>query len=339
MLKQYHKLTGKILLVLLVSVLLSCWSSYTPTLDIQGHRGARGLFPENTLVGFRKTIEMGVTTLELDLGLTKDFVPVVIHDPYINQNLCLNANGDSIITDKLGYGPLISNLTLKEIKTFDCGSLNPDVSRFPEPPRKNIPGEKIPTLQEVFDLLAKYPDKNIWLNIEIKVEPESQITPPIDIFVKAVLQVVNQNDANAKVNIQSFDWEVLESVKHHDPYIKTAALLGSTTFKSINDSIPSKWLNGIHFENSGGTALAILQKAENYVDIFSPSWQLIIPNDPLYLGNTVKELEMNGFPVIPWTINRTKIMEKLILEGVEGIITDYPDSLLMVMENMGIKKK
>ena len=174
-------------------------------------------------------------------------MPVVIHDPYINQNLCLNANGDSIATDTLGYGPLISNLTLKEIKTFDCGSLNPDVSRFPEPPRKNIPGEKIPTLQEVFDLLAKYPDKNIWLNIEIKVEPESQITPPIDIFVKAVLQVVNQNDANAKVNIQSFDWEVLESVKHHDPYIKTAALLGSTTFKSINDSIPSKWLNAVSY--------------------------------------------------------------------------------------------
>jgi len=213
------------------------------------------------------------------------------------------------------------------------------VSRFPEPPRKNIPGEKIPTLQEVFDLLAKYPNNNIWLNIEIKVEPESQITPPIDVFVKAVIQVINHNDATARVNIQSFDWEVLESVKHHDPYIKTAALLGSTTFKSINDSIPSKWLNGIHFENSGGTALAILQKAENYVDIFSPSWQLIIPNDPLFLGNTVKELEMNGFPVIPWTINRTKIMEKVILEGVDGIITDYPDSLIMVMENMGIKKK
>ena len=118
MLKQNHKLTGKILLVLLVSVLLSCWSSYTPTLDIQGHRGARGLFPENTLVGFRKTIEMGVTTLELDLGLTKDLVPVVIHDPYINKNLCLNANGDSISIDSFGYGPLISNLTLKKIKTF-----------------------------------------------------------------------------------------------------------------------------------------------------------------------------------------------------------------------------
>ena len=166
MLRHFHKSVRQILFVSLVSSLLSCLLFYPPTFDVQGHRGARGLFPENTLVGFRKTIEMGVTTLELDLGLTKDFVPIVIHDPYINKNLCLDANGDSITTDTLGYGSLISNLTLKEIKTFDCGSLNPDVSRFPEPPRKNIPGEKIPTLQEVFDLLAKYPDKNIWLNIE-----------------------------------------------------------------------------------------------------------------------------------------------------------------------------
>ena len=164
MLRHFHKLVKKILFVSLVSTLSSCWLFYQPTLDIQGHRGARGLFPENTLIGFRKTIEMDVTTLELDLGLTKGLVPVVTHDPYLNQNLCLDSNGYSIATDTLGYGPLISNLTLKEIKTFDCGSLNPDVLRFPQPPRKNIPGEKIPTLQEVFDLLAEYPEKNIWLD-------------------------------------------------------------------------------------------------------------------------------------------------------------------------------
>ena len=339
MLIHFHKLVRQITFVLLVSALSSCWLFYQPTLDIQGHRGARGLFPENTLIGFRKTIEMGVTTLELDLGLTKGLIPVVSHDPYLNQNLCLDANGDSIAIDTLGYGPLISNLTLKEIKTFDCGSLNPDVLRFPQPPRKNIPGEKIPTLQEVFDLLAEYPNNNIWLNIEIKIVPNSQVTTPVDGFVKAVVQVMNQNNAAGKVNIQSFDWRVLESVKIQAPYIKTAALLGQATFKSINDSVPSPWLNGIHFENSGGTALAILHEAQNYVDIFSPSWRLIMPKDSLFLGNTVNELKNNGFPVIPWTINRTKIMEKVILLGVDGIITDYPDSLLMVIKKMGIKKR
>ena len=323
----------------MVSALLSCWLFYPPALDIQGHRGARGLFPENTLVGFRKTIEMGVTTLELDLNLSKDLGLIVYHDPYINQNLCLDDNGDSIATDMFGYGPLISNLTLKEIKTFDCGSLNPDVLRFPQPPRKNIPGEKIPILQEVFDLLAEYPEKNIWLNIEIKISPEFQLTAPIDVFVKAVVQVINHNSAANKVNIQSFDWQVLESVKIQAPYIKTAALLGQFTFKSINDSVPSPWLNGIHFEKSGSTALTMLKKAENYVDIFSPSRRLIMPEDSLFLGNTVNELKNNGFPVIPWTINRTKTMEKVILQGVDGIITDYPDSLLMVMKKMGIIKR
>ena len=339
MLKLFQKVISQILLVSMVSILLSCWLFYPPTLDIQGHRGARGLFPENTLVGFRKTIEMGVTTLELDLNLSKDLGLIVYHDPYINQNLCLDANGDSIVTDMLGYGPLISNLTLKEIKTFDCGSLNPDVLRFPQPPRKNIPGEKIPILQEVFDLLAEYPEKNIWLNIELKISPEFQLTAPIDVFVKAVVQVINHNSAANKVNIQSFDWQVLESVKIQAPYIKTAALLGQSTFKSINDSVPSPWLNGIHFEKSGSTALTMLKKAENYIDIFSPSWRLIMPEDSLFLGNTVNELKNNGFPVIPWTINRTKTMEKVILQGVDGIITDYPDSLLMVMKKMGIIKR
>ena len=339
MLRHFHKLVKQILFVSLVSFLFSCLLFYPTTLDIQGHRGARGLFPENTLIGFRKTIEMGVTTLELDLGLTKGLVPVVSHDPYLNQNLCLDANGDSIAIDTLGYGPLISNLTLKEIKTFDCGSLNPDVLRFPQPPRKNIPGEKIPTLQEVFDLLAEYPEKNIWLNIEIKIVPKSKVAAPVNEFVKAVVQVINQNNAAGKVNIQSFDWQVLESVKIQAPYIKTAALLGQSTFKSINDSVPSPWLNGIHFENSGGTALTMLQEAENYIDIFSPFWRLIMPKDSLFLGNTVDELKNNGFPVIPWTINRTKTMEKVILLGVDGIITDYPDSLLMVMKKMGIKRR
>ena len=134
MLRRFHKLVRQILFVLLVSSLLSCSLFYPTTLDVQGHRGARGLFPENTLIGFRKTIEMGVTTLELDLGLTKDLVPVVIHDPYLNQNLCLDGNGDSIATDTLGYGPLISNLgiILKAILKLDQMPIHPTcMSQFP----------------------------------------------------------------------------------------------------------------------------------------------------------------------------------------------------------------
>ena len=137
------------------------------------------------------------------------------------------------------------------------------------------------------------------MNIEIKISPEYLVTAPVDIFVKAVVQVINQNDTAGKVNIQSFDWQVLESVKIQAPYIKTAALLGQATFKSINDSVPSPWLNGIHFENSGGTALAMLQEAENYVDIFSPSWRLIMPKDSLFFRKHCKRIEKQWFSCYP----------------------------------------
>jgi len=305
-------------------------------LDAQGHRGARGLYPENTIEGFKRTIELGISTLELDLVITKDHIPIVYHDFYINPNICLNENGDSINSNNRF---LIYNKTLKEIKNFDCGSLNPNIKRFPEPPRIHIPGEKIPTLYEVFDLVHEYPNRNIWLNIEIKFNPEKQLTAPINIFVSEVIKIIKKYNSTDNVNIQSFDWEVLEIVKSIDPSILTAGLLDYSTVKSSNDSIPSPWLNGIHFENTGGTSLSILNEANKYIDVFSPNWKLVLPNHSRYLGNTVTEIQNSGFTVIPWTINRTDIMINLIKEKVDGIITDYPDSLLMVMREMNIHIK
>ena len=314
---------------------ISCNKNIT-YLDAQGHRGARGLFPENTIEGFRRTIDLGISTLELDLVITKDHIPIVYHDFYINSNLCLDENGDSI-NNKKNY--LIYDNTLREIKQYDCGSLNPDLERFPEPPRINIPGERIPTLYEVFDLIHEYPNRNIWLNIEIKFNPEKQLTAPINIFVSEVIKIIKKYNSTDNVNIQSFDWEVLEIVKSIDPNILTAGLLDYSTVKSSNDSIPSPWLNGIHFENTGGTSLSILNEANKYIDVFSPNWKLVIPNHSRYLGNTVTEIQNSGFTVIPWTINRTDIMLNLIKEKVDGIITDYPDSLLVVMREMNIHIK
>ena len=326
---KFYFLIGSILLC------ISC-NKDIAFLDVQGHRGARGLFPENTIEGFKRTLELDISTLELDLVITKDYIPIVYHDFYINPNLCLDENGDSINNKKSN---LIYDYTLREIKQYDCGSLNPDLKRFPEPPRINIPGEKIPTLYEVFDLIHEYPNRNIWLNIEIKFNPEKQLTAPINIFVSEVIKIIKKYNSTDNVNIQSFDWEVLEIVKSIDPSILTAGLLDYSTVKSSNDSIPSPWLNGIHFENTGGTSLSILNEANKYIDVFSPNWKLVIPNHSRYLGNTVTEIQNSGFTVIPWTINRTDIMINLIKEKVDGIITDYPDSLLMVMREMNIHIK
>ena len=105
--------------------------------DVQGHRGARGLLPENTLAGFARALELGVTTLELDVGVSRDGHVVVAHDPYVNPELCLTPTGDRLIGKR---GPLLRHLDLKEIQAFDCGSLNPDAERFTEPPRRNLRG-------------------------------------------------------------------------------------------------------------------------------------------------------------------------------------------------------
>ena len=324
----------------LALTLLLFVSCTTYNLDVQGHRGARGLRPENTLAGFEFAMYIGVTTLELDLAVTKDRHVVVTHNPYVSPHLCLNGDGSPIQPDSGARysGPLIRDLTLEEIKEFDCGSINPDTAQFPEPPRINIPGEQIPTLNEVFDLITEKKSK-VRLNIEMKIDPRYDVTIPEDEFVNAVVKVIQESGMTRQINLQSFNWRTLELVKQIDPEIKTAGLLGFGSFEPVNDSIPSPWLNGIHYFKTDGSALGILKEAESYVDIFSPSWRLIVPEDSLFLHSTVQEIQKAGFLVIPWTVNNQQEMELLIKLGVDGIITDFPDSLNMVLNVLNLRRK
>lgn len=322
------------------SLTVLCWISCVPNpgFDVQGHRGTRGLLPENTLPAIELAMEIGASTIELDLGVTKDRAVIVAHDPYINPRLCLNSDGAPIELDSLGYGPFIMNLLLEEVQSFDCGSLNPDTVRFPEPPRVNLPGTPIPTLQEVFDRVKKR-GSSVSFNLELKIHPLYPVTIADQEFVTAVLDVIHRNGMTRRVVIQSFYWPAVELVKKIAPTIRTAALLGDDTYKSVNDSTPSPWLNGIDFQKSGGTSVGMLRAADAYVDIFSPYWKLVVPEDSLFLGSTVKEIQRAGFEVIPWTVNDPETMAKLIDMGVNGIITDYPDRLMAVMRERRIRVK
>ncbi len=329
------KRINNLLPIILILFVVSC---AVRTVDVQGHRGARGLRPENTLTGFELAMDIGVTTIEMDLAVSSDGEIIVTHNPSIHKKLCLNDDGSQIKTDSLGHGPLIRDLTLAHVKQYDCGSLNPSISRFPEPPRKNSPGEKMPTLQEVFDLVKKK-KSDVRFNIEMKVDPRYDVTIPDSEFVKVVVELIQSSGMKDRVNLQSFNWETLEMVKNIDPEIKTAGLLGTGSYEPINDTLASAWLNGIHFNETDRTALGILNEAGDYVDIFSPSWRLVVPEDSLFLRSTVKEIQKAGFPVIPWTVNSQKDMRRLILLGVNGIITDYPDSLIMLLDELDIKVK
>ena len=137
-----------------IALMLACSQTQpTPrTIDVQGHRGARGLLPENTLPGFRHAMALGVTTLELDVVMTRDGVVVVSHDPVISARVCLDPRGRRIGE---GEGPAIDSLSYTALRAYDCGTLNPDPVRFPEPPRQNLPSTPMPSLEEVLALAAE----------------------------------------------------------------------------------------------------------------------------------------------------------------------------------------
>lgn len=227
-----------------LGIMTSCNKQSNKIIDVQGHRGARGLLPENTLVGFEYAIDLGVTTLELDVGVTKDLHVVAYHDEYISESICTSTIDTLSLKNRLPY--LLKELTLEQVKSFDCGTKNPDISRFPEPPRANVPGETIPTLDEVFQL-ATNKESLVRFNIEIKLDPTKNRTVPLEIFVQSVVDVIQKNNMTDRVVIQSFNWAVIERVKKLQPKITTAALLGTNSGLPTKDGHASPWTNGIHF--------------------------------------------------------------------------------------------
>ena len=298
--------------------------------DAQGHRGARGLLPENTLPAFRRALELGVSTLELDTGVTADGVVVVSHNRRISGEICLGPGGERLGEEG---GALIRDLTLEEIRRYDCGSLNPDPGEFPEPPRRNLPGTPMPTVAQVFDLAAEL-DPGVRFNLELKVDPTVDETVPLERFVEVLVDLVVERGLVDRVTLQCFDWRALELVKQRRPDLTTAALLSPRT---LGDGDASPWLNGLSLDAAGGTGLGLVEAAIAYVDVFSPSWRQVTPGAKGYLGATVGRYQEAGLPVVPWTVNSPERIEQVLDLGVDGLISDYPDRLLEILGRRGIQ--
>lgn len=298
------------LLILFAIVLFS--SSTLEDFDIQGHRGCRGLYPENTLAGFKYAMEeIGVDTLELDVGITKDMVLVVNHDTYLNPDRTMKEG--EFIQEKI----YIKDLTLSEIKEYSVGRLR---NRFSFYKQKQIDDEKMPTLQEVIDLVKEYNSqskKQVKLNVETKyniLAPE-ETHPPED-FVRLLLEIIEANNIESIISIQSFYWKTIMDIKEKAPNIKTVALLSNARLKDLD------WFNGLNPDNydsfgefiqaSGADSLSM-----NYKDISE---------------NQIHEVQYLGIKVIPYTVNDAPTMRHYIELGVDGIITDYPDLLKSVAE-------
>lgn len=304
-------------------------SSQKVSFDVQGHRGARGLCPENTLAAFERAIALGVTTLEMDVGISADGILVVCHDSFINPALCLDSRGRPLPeTPRLR----LKDLTLAQIQSFDCGSLNPDPLRFPE--QQPVPGAPIPTLQQVFDL-SESRNPQIRYNIESKVSPlfPDETASP-DVFADKLVDLIEQNQLVDRASVQSFDWRVLQRVKQRQPAIQTVALvLHSPHSSTLIAANPSPFLAGFDWRDFNGDLITLLQATE-CVDVYSPNFQTLLPESPQFL-QPIADFQRAGFPVIPWTVNAIDDMQRLIQAGVDGLITDFPDVLLRELKKMG----
>lgn len=292
--------------------------------DVQGHRGARGLLPENTLPAFERALELGVSTLELDVGVTRDGAVVVSHNAYVSPSICQHADGRRIAGE---VGPLLRDLTLAQLREYDCGSLNPNAERFPEPPRESRPGATMPLLAEVFELVARSGDAEVRFNIETKLSPGDERTLPADAFVASVLGVVREQGVASRVSIQSFDWRALTLVKRSAPEIETVALLARDTFEPA-------WLDGLRPAEHAGV-IGLLRAAAGAPAVLSPYWQMLLPHQR-EAAISVRDLQAAGFRIVPWTVNDAETMRIMLSLGVDGLITDYPDRLLEVLRSESI---
>ena len=178
--------------------------------DLQGHRGARGLRPENTLAGFAHALSLGVTTLELDTAVTSDGVVVASHDSELNPDLTRDASGQWLTTK----GPPILSLTYAELQEYDVGRLRPESPysfRFGE--QVAVDGQRIPRLADLFSLVDESGNLSVRFNIETKIDPRKpRATPPAALFAEALVREIRRAGMETRSTIQSFDWSTLRVV-------------------------------------------------------------------------------------------------------------------------------
>ena len=294
------------------------------TLDIEAHRGGRALKPENTLPSFANALSMGVDTLELDMGVTKDGVIVVSHDRWLSPDLARDAKGIYIAQPGIPY----LQLTLDQVKSYDVGVIRPgsDYARqFPD--QTQIPGTRIPTLAEVFALVRKSGNTHVRLNIETKLNPLIPDALDPDRFVTLVLDLLKRENFADRVMIQSFDWRTLQLVQQRAPAIPTVYLTSQQPFfANVFLDRPSPWTAGFDPASHGGSVPAAIKAAGG------KSWS------PFYKDvdkDKVAEAHRLGLQVIVWTVNNPKDIAGQIDLGVDGIISDRPDILRRVAAEKG----
>jgi len=273
-------------------------------LDIQGHRGCRGLMPENTIIGFKKALDLGVTTLELDLSVNGDGDVIVSHEPFFNHEISTKPDGSPVSKEE-ELSLNVFKMSQDEIETYDVGLL--PHSRFQRQKKVAATKPRLADMVNVIEhyaVLSKYPSPLYNMEIKRRADVDGLYHPTMEIFADKVIKTIADLDIADRTTVQCFDVETLNYLHEKYNHKKLVYLIEN------NDGFDSN-----------------MQKLNFIPFVYSPYYELVDEK-------MVKKCSQQNILLIPWTVNDATATEKLILMGVDGIISDYPDMVIEVYESM-----
>jgi len=297
-------------------------------IDLQGHRGARGLLPENTIAGFELAAQMGVTTLELDVVVTQDDELVISHDPTLNPDITRDTQGRFLSHP----GPHIRSLRWQELQAFDVGRLQPG-TRYARSfaSQKPLDGARIPRLRNLFERMQQLGHTQLRYAIETKITPhQPQQTPPPERFAQQLLALIDEYGLRERVQILSFDWRTLQEVQRQRPGLPTVYVTAQLpVLDNLQRDKPqaSPWTAG--FVPSQYPSVPHMIKAAGGSH-WSSFWRELD-------ANQVQQAQALGLKVLAWTVNDRETMARMLDLGVDGLVTDRPDIAMELLRERGLR--
>ncbi len=307
--------------------------------DIEFHRGGRDARSENTLYAFQYAIENGASTIECDMQLTADGQIVMSHNSVLNPDITVDSEGNRIEADKY----YIRDMALEEVQSFNVGSMDESCAYYDLHGRSQVQHEtSIPTLKQLFELVKDSGNESVRISTEAKYysDPATGVlyekNYDKDLMLAEFKRLVDEFGFKDRVQLQSFDWDILKRMELLDSDIKTVALYneqvswgdpGSVTLW-LDREEPSPWLGGLDIKDFDGDP--VKAAASMGFDIVSPYWEELTKEQ-------VEEAHKNGMEVVPWTVNSKEDMETLYEFGIDGVITDRPWVIREFLESRGEK--
>ena len=308
-------------------ILLSLVCFQAQAFDLQGHRGARGLAPENTLPGFALTLGIGVSTLETDIAITRDGQLVISHDPALNPDITRGPDGAFLSA----RGPTIWLSTYEELQRYDVGRLKPGTryaGTYPE--QVAVDGARLPRLAELFALVRKSGNTQVRFALETKVTPtapgETMAPEP---FARALIQAIREAGMAERSTVLSFDWRTLQVVQKEAPEIGAVYLTAQQRWLDnvgAGSAAASPWTAGFRFADHGSVPKLIKAAGGRIWSSFFGDLD----------AAKVAEAKALGLTVLAWTVNEPAQIARVMDMGVDGIISDRPDRVREEMRRRGM---